>query len=174
MGSLHHAHSVLMSGQPSPPPRLTATVTATAATNGRQQQPATADNAHKIRANLEYVRPEKRKVRSSRTSRPGPRPLGAAGSHRGERPIGIPDGHEQRPGTRPRSRTDLNGSGCPHRNLRIRRSSLRPEGARVVAWLRSGDGPLSVRARPSSIRRDCDRRATSPARLSKGRFITRH
>jgi hypothetical protein len=30
-----------------------------------------------------------------------------------------------------------------------------------VAWLRSGDGPLSVRARPSSIKRDCDRRATS-------------
>ena len=30
-----------------------------------------------------------------------------------------------------------------------------------MAWLRSGDGPLSVRARPSSIKRDCDRRATS-------------
>ena len=84
-----------------------------------------------------------------------------AGSHRGERLSGIPDGHEQRAGTRPRSRTDLNGSGHPHMELRIRRSSLRPEGARVVAWLRSGDGPLSVRARPSSIKRDCDRRTTS-------------
>ena len=30
-----------------------------------------------------------------------------------------------------------------------------------MAWLRSGDGPLSVCARPSSIKRDCDRRATS-------------
>ena len=30
-----------------------------------------------------------------------------------------------------------------------------------MARLRSGDGPLSVRARPSSIKRDCDRRATS-------------
>ena len=45
-----------------------------------------------------------------------------AGSHRGERPIGIPDGHEQRVGMRPRSRTDLNGAGCPHMELRIRRS----------------------------------------------------
>ena len=43
----------------------------------------------------------------------------------------------------------------------VRRSSLRPEGGRVVAGLRSGDGPLSVRVRPSSIKRDCDRRATS-------------
>jgi hypothetical protein len=30
-----------------------------------------------------------------------------------------------------------------------------------LAGLRSGDGPLSVRARPSSIKRDCDRRTTS-------------
>ena len=30
-----------------------------------------------------------------------------------------------------------------------------------MAWLRSGDVPLIVRARPSSIKRDCDRRATS-------------
>ena len=42
-----------------------------------------------------------------------------AGSHRGERPSGIPDGHEQRAGTKPRSRTDLNGSGCRYGNLRI-------------------------------------------------------
>jgi hypothetical protein len=45
-----------------------------------------------------------------------------AGSHRPERPSGIPDGHEQCQGTRPRSRTDLNESGYPHRNLRIRRA----------------------------------------------------
>jgi hypothetical protein len=37
----------------------------------------------------------------------------------------------------------------------------RIEDARVLAGLRSGDGPLSIRARPSSIKRDCDRRATS-------------
>jgi hypothetical protein len=44
---------------------LTATVTATAATNGRRQRPATAHNARTIRANWGYVRPEKRKVDSS-------------------------------------------------------------------------------------------------------------
>jgi hypothetical protein len=38
---------------------------------------------------------------------------------------------------------------------------MRAEDAKVLAGLRSGDGPLSVRARPSSIKRDCDRRATS-------------
>jgi hypothetical protein len=37
----------------------------------------------------------------------------------------------------------------------------RTEGARVPAGLRPGDGPLSVRVRPSSLKRDCDRRATS-------------
>jgi hypothetical protein len=34
---------------------------------------------------------------------------------------------------------------------------MRAEGARVLAGLRSGDGPLSVRVRPSSLKRDCDR-----------------
>ena len=32
---------------------------------------------------------------------------------------------------------------------------------RIRAGLKSGDSPLSVRARPSSLKRDCDRRATS-------------
>jgi hypothetical protein len=41
---------------------LTATVTATAATNGKRQRPATAHNTHTIRANLGYVRPEKQTV----------------------------------------------------------------------------------------------------------------
>jgi len=95
----------------------------------------------------------------NRSARP---PLGShARSHRGEQPSGIPDEDEQRAGTRPRSRTDLNGSGCPDIELRIRRSSQRLEGARVLAELRSGDGPLSVRVRPSSPKRDCARRATS-------------
>src|SRR5271157_1855361 len=84
-----------------------------------------------------------------------------AGSHTDEQLSGTPDPHGQPAGSRPRSRTDLNTAGRPHGHLRIRRSSLRPEGGRVVAWLRSGDGPLSVRARPSSIKRDCDRRATN-------------
>ena len=35
------------------------------------------------------------------------------------------------------------------------------EGARILAGLRSGDGLLSVRARPSSLKRDSDRRTTS-------------
>ncbi len=35
------------------------------------------------------------------------------------------------------------------------------EGARVLAGLISGDGPLSVHVRPSSLKRDCDRRTTT-------------
>ena len=42
-----------------------------------------------------------------------------AGSHVGGQPPGNPDEHEQRVGTRPRSRTDLNGCGCPHMELRV-------------------------------------------------------
>jgi hypothetical protein len=42
--------------------------------------------------------------------------------------FGIPDAHEQRAGTHPRSRTDLNGSGCPHMELH----------QKAVAALRSG------------------------------------
>ena len=37
---------------------------------------------------------------------------------------------------------------------------ITPVGVRM-AGLRSGDGPLSVRARPSGLKRDCDRRTTS-------------
>ena len=35
------------------------------------------------------------------------------------------------------------------------------ESTKVLAALGSGDGPLSVRVRPSSLKHDCDRRATS-------------
>ena len=42
--------------------RLTATVTATAATIGNQQRPVTAHNSRRIYANWGYVRPEKRTV----------------------------------------------------------------------------------------------------------------
>ena len=45
-----------------PWPGLTATVTATAATAGKRQRPATVRNTRTIRANWGYVRPEKRKV----------------------------------------------------------------------------------------------------------------
>ena len=38
---------------------------------------------------------------------------------------------------------------------------MQAEGARALAGLSSGDGPLSVRIRPSSLKRDCDRRTTS-------------
>ena len=46
--------------------------------------------------------------------------------------------------------------------VQVGRSGWRQaEGARVLAGLISGDGPLSVRIRPSSLKPDCDRRATS-------------
>jgi hypothetical protein len=41
---------------------LTATVTATAATNGKQRRLATANNTRTIRPNWGYVRPEKQTV----------------------------------------------------------------------------------------------------------------
>jgi hypothetical protein len=44
-----------------------------------------------------------------------------AGSHTDERPFGTPDLHGQPTAARPRSRTDLNGSGRPPRYLRITR-----------------------------------------------------
>jgi hypothetical protein len=45
---------------------LTATVTATAATNGKRQRPATAHNTRTIRGNWGYVRPEKQTVEDQR------------------------------------------------------------------------------------------------------------
>jgi hypothetical protein len=47
---------------------------------------------------------------------------GHAGSHADERHRASPDFHGQPPGTTPRSRTDPNGSGCPHMELGIRGS----------------------------------------------------
>ena len=43
----------------------------------------------------------------------------------------------------------------------IVRSGIRAEVRKFLAGLRSGDGPLSIRIRPSSLKRDCDRRTTS-------------
>jgi hypothetical protein len=47
---------------PAAAPELTATVTATSATNGCQRRSATAQNARKVQLDLEYVRPEKQTV----------------------------------------------------------------------------------------------------------------
>jgi hypothetical protein len=62
-------------------------------------------------------------VTSTRTSRcPVSYAAGShAGSHADERPSSSPDSREQRAAARPRSRTHLNGSGCPYGYLRIRR-----------------------------------------------------
>src|SRR5579859_6713579 len=46
------------------------------------------------------------------------------------------------------------------RRSQIAAGTDRFEGARILAGLRSADGPLSVRARPSSLKRDCARRTT--------------
>jgi hypothetical protein len=46
-------------------------MTATPATNGRQQQPTTAHNARKSHANLGYVRPKKQTVEDQRLGATG-------------------------------------------------------------------------------------------------------
>ena len=44
---------------------------------------------------------------------------------------------------------------------------MQAEDARALAGLSSGDGPLSIRVRPSSLKRDCDRRTTSTGEKSR-------
>ena len=61
----HHAHT-LVTGQTSVPGGMTAKMTATAATNGRQQRPTAAHNTRRIHANWGYVRPEKQTVGDQR------------------------------------------------------------------------------------------------------------
>ena len=64
---------------------------------------------------------------------------------------------------------DLAPSSSAHAPIRLPHQSGMPSAPYAMslpparrAWpLRSGDGPLSVRVRPSSIKRDCARRATS-------------
>ncbi len=57
---------------------LTATVTATAATNDKQRRPATTNNTRMIRPNLGYVRPENGRSFDGSTQRePGLRTSGA-------------------------------------------------------------------------------------------------
>ena len=48
------------------------------------------------------------------------------------------------------------------------------EGARVLAGLISGDGPLSVRVRPSSLKRDRDRRTTSTGESAWSTYTRSH
>jgi hypothetical protein len=55
----------------------------------------------------------------------------------------------------------LRWTGWPRTMITREGSDDGPEGARVLAGLRSGDGPLSIRVRPSSLERYCDRRTTS-------------
>jgi hypothetical protein len=51
-------------------------------------------------------------------------------------------------------------SRCRNRELNTAEPDAAEEGARVLAGPRSGDDPRSVRARPSSVKRDAD----TPAR----------
>ena len=44
----------------------------------------------------------------------------------------------------------------------------------AVAELSSGDGPLSVRIRPSSLKRDCDRRAMCIGQRSRWTYTRSH
>jgi hypothetical protein len=70
-------------GPPVPGPQLTATVTATAATTGHLQRPATAHNSNALHANSGYVRPEKQKVgTASLLPLTGPQAQGWTGSAR--------------------------------------------------------------------------------------------
>ena len=79
------------------------------------------------------------------------------------------------------------GSSCPPRRrrwmdacettrqarytTRDQPAGVQAEAARVLAGLRSGDGPLSVRVRPSSLKRNCDRRTTSTGEKVPGERI---
>jgi hypothetical protein len=74
-------------------PQLTATVTATAATNARQQRPATAHNARTISDNLAYATPEKRTVAARDrpdvdAAPPQTQPAGSSASQQAWRPAG--------------------------------------------------------------------------------------
>jgi hypothetical protein len=52
-------------------------------------------------------------------------------------------------------------ASCGVRARILIRRFCRIRSARVLAGLGSGDGPRSIRVRPSSLKRDCDRRTTS-------------
>jgi hypothetical protein len=48
------------------------------------------------------------------------------------------------------------------------------KGASILAGLRSGDGPLSVRVRPSSLKRDRDRRGGSRGSQRQAHALRAH
>jgi hypothetical protein len=99
-----------------------------------------------------------RKARSS--------PIGShAGSHADEQPSGDPDEYEQRDGTRPRSWTDLNRSGYPHMELRIRRLG----GRRLGGEARAGDCRPLFRGISSWLRNRSDDARKCPAGQEVGR-----
>jgi hypothetical protein len=75
---------------------LTVTVTATAATNGKRQRPATAQNTRTIRANSGYVRPKNgRSCNSTAPPRTGPTHYGRMPRDAPEPPSTANDRHQQ-------------------------------------------------------------------------------
>ena len=66
LGPSHRAHTRVTAGHPVPRRRLTATVTATAAANGKRQRTAAPKDARTILANLGYATPEKQTVEDQR------------------------------------------------------------------------------------------------------------
>ena len=151
-----------------------------AAASSRWPASRTTDTASRL-AHLAPTRPMPRlKGGRSVAGEPGGvRPL-LTGSHRDERPSGIPDGHEQRAGTRPRSRTDLNGSGYPHMELRIRRLGVRvPPSAPMYPQVKASLPGIvkSLAFRPSACRLTIShspKRSCESWRVRPGRVAVRH
>ena len=83
----------------------------------------------------------------------------AAGSHADEQSWDDPNRPGQPAVTSPRSRTDLNGSGCPHMDLRIRRLGVRVPPS---ALARAGT-PWASRNVAHRCRRSCSRNQSRPA-----------
>jgi hypothetical protein len=103
-----------------------------------------------------------------------------AGSHGDERPSTSSDSRGQRAGTRPRSRTDLNGSGCPHGYLRIRRLGVRvppsaPMYPQVKALLPGIVKSLTLRPRACRLTiSHSPKRSCGSWRVRPGRVAGRH
>ena len=150
---------------------MTATVTATAAAaNGYQQRPATAHNARTIRANLEYVRPEKQKVGTVSMLPPaGPRAQGWTGEVRerhcrcwagvGVHPLAIGQDRPSRLGPAGEGRSD---GGVLH--LHPRGQARYPEGGR-----RREDEPPGKGGAFAPIQETTSTRATSTWRTVRAR-----
>jgi hypothetical protein len=74
----------------------------------------------KLAGELDSPPPASRRGRASSPAWRDPDPVDTAGSHIDERPCHSPDLDEQRAQPRQRSQTDLDGSGCPHMEPRVR------------------------------------------------------